>query len=362
MKIQERIKTLQVQMIDKKVDMAAIGPTSSMRYLLEFAPFADERLCVLIIGIDSVSMIVPDLNAEETAAHTTVKLIPWKDSEGPQKAVQQIREINRFPGMLAVDPAMRADNLLQLLNGLNPDKVITIDELISPLRLVKSDHEIDLLQQAAWQADKAMQAAVDACVPGATEKEVVWAAESAFRKNGAEEVCFTIVASGPNGAHPHHRSRDREIRKGDPVIIDIGASFQGYKSDITRMVHLGTPDPDVLKVYDTVKHANRKAFSFVQPGVAAEDIDLVARNHLEEAGYGKAFLHRTGHGIGLDVHEPPWIMAGNKSVLQAGMVFSIEPGVYLPGKFGVRVEDIVVVTHDGVRNLTGFDHSLVVKQ
>ncbi len=362
MQIQDRIKAFQDQMIDKKVDIAAIGPTSNMRYLLEFAPFADERLCVLIISIDDVSMIVPDLNAEETAAHTTVKVIPWKDSEGPQKAVQQIQDKYRLPGVLAVDPAMRADSLLQLLKGLKPEKVITVEELISPLRLVKTDQEIELLQQAAGQADKAMQEAIDACNSGVTEKEVAWAAESAFVQNGAEEVSFTLVASGPNSAYPHHRSTDREIRKGDPVIIDIGASFQGYKSDITRMVHQGMPDHKVLQVYDAVKHANRKAFSFVQPGVAAEDIDRVARNHLEEAGYGEAFIHRTGHGIGLDVHEPPWIMAGNKTVLQAGMVFSVEPGVYLPGKFGVRVEDIVVVTDDGVRNLTGFDHSLVVKE
>jgi Xaa-Pro aminopeptidase len=206
-----------------------------------------------------------------------------------------------------------------------------------------------------------MRQAVDFCNPGVTEKEVAWVAESSFIKNGAEEVCFTLVASGPNGAFPHHHSKNRKLKKGDSIIIDIGASFKGYKSDITRVVHLGEPDTEVLRVYAAVKKANEYAISAVKPGVTAESIDTVARRFLVEAGYGEAFVHRTGHGIGLDVHEPPWIMAGNKTVLQTGMAFSIEPGVYLTGKFGVRVEDIIVVTDKGVRNLTGFDSSMVIK-
>ena len=362
MQAEERIKKLQERMSESGVDLAAIGPTSNMRYLLGFSPYADERLTILLISPDHVSMIVPGLNAEEVAAHTAVRLIPWKDADGPLNALKQVKADYGKPGTLAVDSAMRADSLLHLLNELKPGLTIPADEIVSPLRLIKSIDEISTLADSAALADKAMQAAVDLCNPGVTEKEIAWMAESSFVRNGAEEVCFTLVASGPNGAFPHHRSHDRKLQKGDTIIIDIGASYQGYKSDITRVVHLGEPDAEVLHVYDAVKKANENAMSSVKPGVTAESIDAIARNYLEETGYGEAFVHRTGHGIGLDVHEAPWIMAGNQTILKTGMTFSIEPGVYLTGKFGVRVEDIVVVTDTGVRNFTGFDNSLVIKE
>jgi Xaa-Pro dipeptidase len=206
-----------------------------------------------------------------------------------------------------------------------------------------------------------MQAAVDACRVGATESEVAWAVEAAFRQNGAEVVDFTIVGAGANGAFPHHHSSDTRLQKGDAVVIDIGATHRGYKSDITRMVHLGKPTQEFTKAYEAVLQANQRAMAAVKPGVKAEEIDRIGRSTLESAGLGQYFTHRLGHGLGLDGHETPWIMHGNATTLQEGMVFSIEPGVYLTGKFGIRIEDIVVVTATGVRNLTGFDHALVIK-
>jgi Xaa-Pro aminopeptidase len=206
-----------------------------------------------------------------------------------------------------------------------------------------------------------MQAAVNACRPGVTEVEVAWAAEAAFRQDGAEAVDFMLIASGPNGAYPHHHSSERRLEEGDAIIIDMGATLNGYKSDITRMVYLGKPPAEFLKAYAAALEANQRARDAVRPGAMASEIDHAARSTLEAAGYGPYFVHRTGHGIGLDGHEPPWIMAGNTTILEEGMAFSIEPGVYLVGKFGVRIEDIVVVTQFGVRTLTGFDHSLVIK-
>lgn len=358
----ERMKSLQDNMTKNQVEMVAIGPTTNMRYLLGFSPFADERLCMLFVKPDDAMMVVPSLNVEEVAAHTGLKIIPWKDADGPREALKEIRKECGSPVVLAVDNAVRADSLLLTQEELNPGRVIPADQLTSPLRLVKSEQEIELLAQSAAQADQAMQAAVDACLPGVSEKEVAWAAESSFRRSGSEEVCFTIVASGPHGAFPHHHTGERKLQMGDSIIIDIGASHKGYKSDITRVVQLGKPGPEVLKAYEAVKEANQVATSRVRPGESAESIDAAARKHLENAGYGEAFIHRTGHGIGLDVHESPWIMAGDKTKLEQGMVFSIEPGVYLPGKFGIRVEDIVAVTEDGVRTLTGFSHDLVIKE
>lgn len=357
----ERLTALQARMREMRVDLAALGPTANMRYLLGFIPHPDERLCLLLVGTDAVRMLVPDVNREQVAANTDVELVAWADADGPQEALRQALSGLPSPRSLAVDGVMRADFLLRLQSVLTPVETVPVDKVLSPLRKCKSSEEIEALARAAAQADRAMQAAVDACRPGATEKQVAWAAETAFRQDGAEALDFAIIASGPNGAYPHHSTGDRPLQEGDAVIIDIGATLGGFKSDITRTVHLGTPKAEFLQAYSAVLDANQRATAGVRPGVTAEEIDRLARSSLERAGYGRYFVHRTGHGLGLEGHEPPWIMAGETTVLQEGMVFSVEPGVYLVGQFGVRIEDIVAVTRSGVRCLTGFDHALVVK-
>lgn len=361
MQIEERLANMQVRMEETGIDLAAIGPTPNMRYLLGFTPHADERPCMLLVDRQSIRMVVPGLNREEVAGHTSIDLIAWADAEGPQEALRQALAAVQKPSVLAVDGAMRADNLLQLQALVTPNQTITVDVLLTPFRICKSAEEIDALARAAAQADRAMQVAVNACRPDVTEAEVAWATEAAFRQDGAEEVCFTLIASGPNGAYPHHHSGERKLQKGDAIIVDIGASLHGYKSDITRMVYLGKPTAEFLRAYAAVYEANQRAMAAVRPGILAGEIDHIARTRLGVAGFGHLFTHRTGHGIGLEGHEPPWIMAGDMTVLREGMVFSIEPGVYLVGQFGVRIEDIVIVTQSGVRNLTGFDHSLVIK-
>jgi Xaa-Pro aminopeptidase len=361
MRTEERLANMQARMEETGIDLAAIGPTANMRYLLGFVPHVDERPCMLLVDRQSVRMVVPGLNREEVAAHTGIDLIAWADADGPQEALRQALAALHKPSTLAVDGAMRADNLLQLQALVTPNRTMAVDVLLTPLRMCKSAEEIDALARAAAQADRAMQVAVNACRPGATEAEVAWATEAAFRQDGAEEVCFTLIASGPNGAYPHHHSGARRLQKGDAIVIDIGASLNGYKSDITRMVYLGEPRVEFLRAYAAVYEANQRAMAAVRPGLLAGEIDHIARNTLEAAGYGPLFIHRTGHGMGLEGHEPPWIMAGDTTVLREGMVFSIEPGVYLVGQFGVRIEDIVLTTQSGVRSLTGFDHSLVIK-
>lgn len=357
----ERLSAVQARMEQAGIDLLAVGPTANMRYLLGFAPHADERLCLLLVGRQAVRMVVPALNAEEVAAHSAVALVGWADADGPQAALRQALADLPPAHALAVDGALRADALLQLQAQVAAESTTTADGLLAPLRMAKSSGEVEALARAARQADRAMQAAVQACRPGASEMEVAWAAEVAFRQQGAEEVCFTLVASGPHGAYPHHHSGERRLQAGDAVIIDIGASLGGFKSDITRMVFLGRPSQEFLQAHAAVAEAKRRAIAAVRPGVTAGEVDHAARSTLEAAGYGACFVHRTGHGLGLEVHEPPWIMAGDATVLQEGMAFSIEPGVYLPGRFGVRIEDIVVVTPAGARNLTGFDQTLVVR-
>jgi Xaa-Pro aminopeptidase len=360
---EDRLRRLQVSMAEEGVDMAAFGPTANMRYLLGFAPHADERPCLLLVAQQAVRMVVPSLNAEETAAHTEgIELVAWEDAQGPQQALQQALSSLPRPRYLAVDGAMRADFLLLLQGAATPEEAQPAAPLLAPLRQRKSAAEIETLARAAAQADRVMQAAIDACRPGVTEAEVAWAAEDAFRLDGADEVIFTLVASGPNGAYPHHHSGKRPLQDGDAIVIDVGASLNGYKSDITRMAFLGEPPAEFTKAYQAVLEANERARAAVRPGVTAQEIDQAARSSLEAAGYGEYFVHRTGHGLGLEVHEPPWITATNEQVLEEGMVFSIEPGIYFSGQFGVRIEDIVVVIESGVRNLTGFDHQLVIKR
>lgn len=356
-----RLQVFQARLEEKGTDCAVIGPTTNMRYLLGGVPHADERLCLLLVTKDEVQMIAPHLNVDMISAFTDVEMLTWKDARGPKAALSRSILNRTNVQVLAIDGSMRADFLLAALEQCHPMRTISLDPIIAKLRIVKSPQEIASLSDAAAQADRAMQAAVDACRPGATEAEIAWSAEKAFRRDGADRVEFTLVAAGRNACFPHHQSGDKVLQEGEGIIIDIGASLKGYKSDITRMVYLGDPDREFTDAYELIRSANTRGRETVRPGVPAEEVDHATRVVIEKKGMGENFIHRTGHGLGLDLHEEPWIQAGNKVPLQAGMVFSVEPGVYIPGKLGIRVEDIVTVTAEGVRTLTGFDHSLVIK-
>lgn len=359
--LDKRVNGLRTNMMAAGVDLVAIGPTANMRYFTGYAPHPDERLCLLLVSTGTVKAVVPGLNAEDWVAHCAIEPITWADSEGAGGALEAALAGMPPVKRLAFDGATRADFLMPLLTATHPDQIFPAQAFISPLRARKSADEIAALQRAAEQADRAVQAVMDACEPGVTEAEMAWVAETAFRLDGADKVEFTLVASGPNGAFPHHHSGSRKLQDGDAIIIDIGASLDGYVSDITRMLFLGEPPAEFMQVYDAVLAANEAGRAAVRPGIAAQEVDRATRGVLVEAGYGDYFVHRTGHGIGMDVHEPPWIMEGNETLLETGMVFSVEPGVYLPGRFGVRIEDIVVVTETGVHTLTGFEHQLSVK-
>jgi Xaa-Pro aminopeptidase len=359
-----RIHRLQTEMAQQHVDLVAIAPTVNMRYLLGFASLADERPCFLLLSPSATALVVPALNADQLEAHTGLPAVRWTDADGPRQAMSQALatlEVGRGVATMAVDNTMRADALLLLLDMVAPAQSMPADTLMAALRMVKSEAEIEVLARSAKLADDALLAGVAACRPGATEHDVAKAIADHFRQNGAESVEFTIVASGPNGAFPHHETGQRQLQTGDTIVVDIGASLDGYKSDITRMVHLGEPSAQVLAAFDAVREANLAGQRAAVAGARAGDVDLAARQSLERAGYGPYFVHRTGHGLGMEVHEPPWISSESDTIIQPGMVFSIEPGVYLPGKFGIRIEDIVVVQPEGpCRNLTGLAHDLMV--
>jgi Xaa-Pro aminopeptidase len=359
----ERISHLQTQMIQSGVDVIAVAPTANMCYLLGFAPLPDERLCALLITPQAARLIVPTVNADQVEAHTGMPAMRWSDAAGPAAVLAQaLVELNLKPGgILAADDTMRADALLAFQKAIAPAKTVVAGVLMNSLRMCKSEIEIETLARAAALTDQAVLAGAAACQPGVSEREVAAAIANYYQANGAELVDFTIVASGPNSAFPHHETGERRLQPGDTIILDIGATLGGYKSDITRVVHLGEPSAEVKAVYRAVQEANRCGREAAVAGALGRDVDRAARQAIEAAGYGPRFTHRTGHGLGLEIHEPPYITAESETVLAPGMVFSVEPGVYLPGQFGIRIEDIVVVTEGACRCLTGLDHELIVK-
>ena len=359
-----RVQALQKEMTANGVDLVAIAPSANNVYLTGFKPFGDERPCVLFITPTSKAYIVPELNADQVEAHTDYKVIRWKDADGPQAAFKQalagLGETNA--ACLAVDNTMRSDFLLLVHELTKPEKMIPANDLISPLRLCKSAEEVALMKTSARLADEALLAGVEACRPGVSEKDVADTIGSYFRRHGADEVSFVLVASGPNGAFPHHEVSNRVLQAGDVVILDIGASLDNYQSDITRVVSLGEPSEEVLKVYNVVRAANEAGRKAARAGALAKDVDLAARDVITKAGYGLNYLHRTGHGIGLEVHEGPWITSTSETVLKPGMAFSVEPGIYLQDRFGIRIEDIVVATDGECNRLTGLPHDLYIKK
>ena len=234
-------------------------------------------------------------------------------------------------------------------------------DVLCTLRMVKEECEIDALRKAGSAIDRVHARVPEFLIPGRTEADVAADIAEAIVAEGHSEVSFIIVGSGPHGADPHHSYSDRELQVGDIVVVDIGGSYEpGYHSDSTRTYSIGEPEDDVVQQYSVLQRAQRAAFDAVRPGVTAEQVDAAAREVLAEAGLAEFFVHRTGHGIGLSVHEEPYIVSGNDLPLAAGMAFSIEPGIYFPGRWGARIEDIVVMTEDGALAVNNRPHELIV--
>jgi Xaa-Pro aminopeptidase len=225
---------------------------------------------------------------------------------------------------------------------------------------VKDEQELAILREAARRTDDVWTAFLQGPISGQSERQAADRLTALLAERGMPPSFPAIVGAGPNGASPHHEPGERIIGAGDAVVCDFGGVLDGYCSDITRMIHVGPPGDEFTAVYDTVRRANEAAFQAVRPGRRCEEVDEAARWVIAAAGYGERFIHRTGHGIGIDIHEEPYLVAGNTQPLQPGMVFSDEPGVYLTGQFGIRVEDILVVTDAGAERLTGASRELVV--
>ena len=271
----------------------------------------------------------------------------WTDAEGYLPA---LRAAVAGAGSIAFDDEARAGFLLDLMSVAPGAKVTKAGTVLRGLRIRKDPAELAALRAAGRTVDDTIPEAVALCRPGRTEAQVERELRAALlRRSRDGAVAFTIIAAGPSAAFPHHETSDRPLRPGDVVILDYGTRLGGYHSDITVTCSVGEPaDPEARRVYRVVYEAQQAALRAVRPGATCGEIDRAARGVIEAAGYGPRFLHRTGHGLGLQVHEPPFLVAGSDEPLEEGMVFSIEPGIYLPGRFGVRLEVIASVSADGV--------------
>lgn len=339
-----------------------IAPGSDLRYLIGRPGGSFERLTALVIPADGApALVVPKLEAPafEGIADLGVDIVTWVDGVDPYGlAAERLSGADR----VAISDFTPALHVLGVRDALPKADQVLAGPIVRELRMRKDAAEIDALRKAGAAIDRVHARVGEWLRPGRTEAEVGADIAAAIVAEGHTEADFVIVGSGPNGASPHHALSDRVIEAGDVVVVDIGGPVaEGYNSDSTRTYAVGTPrDADVAATYAVLQEAQQAAVDAVRPGVTAESIDAAARDVIAAAGFGDYFIHRTGHGIGLDVHEEPYIVAGNDLPLEKGMAFSVEPGIYQEGRWGARIEDIVVVTADGAESMNNQPHDLVV--
>ncbi|MBB4683590.1 M24 family metallopeptidase [Amycolatopsis jiangsuensis] len=345
-------------------DALLVAPGSDLRYLLGQAGGSFERLTTLVVPADGTpALVVPKLEAPGYAdvptAELGVEVLTWVDGVDPYRLVAD--RLGK-PGRVAVSDFTPALHAFALRAVLGDAELTLAGPVVRELRMRKDAAEVDALRAAGAAIDRVHARMGEWLRAGRTEAQVGADITAAIVAEGHTHADFVIVGSGPNGASPHHDVSERVIERGDVVVIDIGGPVaEGYNSDSTRTYAVGEPrDADVAGTYGVLQRAQQAAVDAVRPGVPAESIDAAAREVIEDAGFGEYFIHRTGHGIGLDVHEEPYIVAGNGLPLEPGMAFSIEPGIYQPGRWGARIEDIVVVTESGVEAVNTRPHELVV--
>ncbi|MFD8295854.1 M24 family metallopeptidase [Streptomyces bauhiniae] len=338
-----------------------VAPGPDLVWLTGYAPPVTERLTLLVLvpGREPV-LVVPALeapDAERAAGAPGLTLLKWTDGEDPHSLTAEL--LDPKAGVGVSDNAW-ALHLLALQRALPDLRCAALTDALPMLRAVKDAAELELLAAAGAAADAAFEEIRKLPFAGRREDEVGRDLAELLRRFGHSQVDFTIVGSGPNGANPHHEVGERVIQRGDMVVLDFGGLKDGYGSDTTRTVHVGEPTEEERRVHDVVRAAQEAGFRAVRPGATCQDVDRAARAVIEDAGYGPYFIHRTGHGIGVTTHEPPYMIEGEEQPLVPGMCFSIEPGIYLPGRFGVRIEDIVTVTEDGGRRLNDTTREMVV--
>ena len=352
---------LQRAAAERGIDALIVTPGADLRYLTGYDAKPLERLTAFLVPASGDPLlVVPELErSAAVASGVDLEIVAWAETDDPFTLVA-----DRLAGAarIAVDDHMWGIRLLTLQDRLPSTAFTPAGELITPLRAIKQPDEVAALREAAAAIDRVHARMGDWLRPGRTEREVGADIARAIVAEGHVRVDFVIVGSGPNGASPHHEVSERVIGVGDPVVVDIGGTMpSGYCSDSTRNYVAGGAAPAAyVDAYAVLLAAQEAQRAYARAGVTAESIDEVGRTILRNSGYGDLFIHRTGHGIGLETHEEPYIVAGNRTVLEPGMAFSIEPGFYLNGHYGARIEDIVVATDTGLDVLNQTPRDLLI--
>ena len=350
----QRLTKLRHNIVNAGLDALLISTFDNRLYISGFSGSAGFLLITdsqLILATDSRYTEQASIQAKGFTIKRTSSKLDWLTDLVKSLGVKQI-------GFEADDITVNMHRLLlSEINKLNSDnnldvKIVGTSNIVGNLRQVKTHDEIQILEKVCSITDQAMDTVTPNIVAGMTEKEVSWQLEQAMRNLGGEKMSFdVIVAAGPNGALPHHRPGSSIIKSGDSVVIDMGCVYQNYCSDLTRTIAVDEPDESFHKIYKTVLDAQTHAEKEARPGMSGADIDDLARSVIANAGFGEYFGHSLGHGVGLQVHEQPWISANSKNIIEPGMVFTVEPGIYIPGWGGVRIEDVVVMQETGVELL-----------
>lgn len=361
----DRLVRLAAEAEKAGADAVLISPGADLQYFVGHSVASHERLtCLIVTPGAAPALLVPILErpgwSGTPAEQLDLNISTWSDGEDPYAAVAAL--LPAGARVLSVDYHMPAVHALGVQTAVPGSELTLAGEVIGELRMRKEEAEIDALRAVGAAIDRVHSRIGEWLRPGRTEHEVATDIAAAIVAEGHQVAMFVIVASGPNGASPHHGSSDRVIEACDPVVIDIGGpSPAGYVSDSTRTYVAGSaPSAEFAEVYEIVRQAQQAGVAAATVGASCESVDLASRAIIDEAGYGEYFITRTGHGIGMEVHEHPYMVRGNSRLLEAGMAFSVEPGIYLPGKFGIRIEDIVVATDSGPRRMNTTTTDLIV--
>ena len=340
------------------IDVLLVSIGADLPYLTGYTAPHTERMTMAVIPRDGdAALVVPRLEAPRVESRPDViEVVAWDETDDPVALVARLAAGAR---RVAIGEQTWATFLLGLQEALPGAEFLSAQEVSQQLRVRKDEQEIAMLRHAGAAADRVAEQLTTLRFSGRTEAELARLIADMLVAEGHQESGFAIVGSGPNGASPHHHAGDRVMEPGDTVVADFGGSWAGYMSDTTRTFHIGRVPADVVEVHAVVAAAQEAGLHAARPGIAAQAVDRRAREISASAGYGEFFVHRTGHGIGLDVHEPPYLVEGNDMMLEPGMAFSIEPGVYLPGRFGVRIEDIVVLGAEGPERLNNSNRAIV---
>ena len=365
----KRIERLQSVMKAQVADIAVFSFSDQMRYLTGYAEDGHKRFLALFVpSIGDPIFLVPAMNAPQARSNPAgiASVVGWEDSAGWHREARELFDTLNAGGSHStlIDDELFAVHLIGLQRLFPEMRFLPAEETMAILRSIKTNEEISSLKNAAELIDDVYEDSINHIREGMTETELKDIIETSIRKHGSSPSFMPLICFGMNGAMPHHSADATRLKRGDTIVIDIGCTWDNYCSDITRTVSFGQPgDSAAPHIYDIVYRAHKAAQASAHTGVSCSEVDAAARNLISEEGYGEFFIHRLGHGIGLSGHEPPYLHSANASILQTGMCFSIEPGIYLPGRFGIRIENIVQMTDSGAASLNAEpSSSLIVLQ